>query len=206
MVGCEPRAGRGAVRIDIVDGQNGWPVPGVELKTTHHVRLVSDNAGVIACDLPELMGVETWLHVEGHGYGVPADGFGYRGVRLTPTPGGRASVKVHRELPGKRLAASPAPGSLPRVKSSATTRVARARGAGVRHRVRNPLRRALFWLWGDTTLAKDPLGIFHTLGATTSLKPLQSLSPHCVCVTATHTDAHRAPRVSRRSKGMDRLG
>ncbi len=182
-------------RIDIVDDQNGWPVPGVELKTTHHVRLVSDNAGVIACDLPELMGVETWLHVEGHGYGVPADGFGYRGVRLTPTPGGRASVKVHRELPGKRLGRLTGAGLF--AESQKFGHNARWREQGVlgcdtvyvtRYGER------LFWLWGDTTLAKYPLGIFHTLGATTSLKPLQSFEPPLRLRYDYYADAHGAPR------------
>lgn len=43
-------------RINVVEQGSGWPVPLVELRTTHQVRLVSDNAGCIAFDLPELMG------------------------------------------------------------------------------------------------------------------------------------------------------
>lgn len=165
-------------RIDIVDDQNGWPVPGVELKTTHHVRLVSDNAGIIACDLPELMGVETWFHIEGHGYGVPADGFGYRGVQLTPTPGGRATVRVHRETPGKRLGRLTGAGLF--AESQQFGRELQWREQGVlgcdtvfvtKHGDK------LFWLWGDTTLAKYPLGIFDTLGATTRQNPLRSFEP-----------------------------
>ena len=39
-------------RIDVVEQGSGWPVPLVELRTTHNVRFVSDNAGVIAFDLP----------------------------------------------------------------------------------------------------------------------------------------------------------
>ncbi|MCA9443301.1 MAG: hypothetical protein KC964_21045, partial [Candidatus Omnitrophica bacterium] len=35
----------------------------------------------------------------------------------------------------------------------------------------------LYWAWGDTTLAKYPLGLFHMLGATTSLQPLESFEP-----------------------------
>ena len=62
----------------------------------HGVRFVSDNAGLIACDLPELMGRETWFTVIGHGYGVNADGFGYKGVRLTPAPGKTLRVTVER--------------------------------------------------------------------------------------------------------------
>ena len=90
-------------RIQIVDAESGWPVPLVELRTTHQMRFVSDNAGAIAFDAPELMGRETWFFVEGHGYEVPADGFGYRGVRLVPEPAKNLTVKVNRQLPGKRL-------------------------------------------------------------------------------------------------------
>ena len=43
-------------RIEVVEKGSGWPVPLVELRTTHQVRFVTDNAGVIAFDLPELMG------------------------------------------------------------------------------------------------------------------------------------------------------
>ena len=63
-------------RIEVVEKGTGWPVPLVELRTTHDVRLVTDNAGVIACDLPEVLGKETWFTVIGHGYEAPKDGFG----------------------------------------------------------------------------------------------------------------------------------
>ena len=90
-------------RIEVVEKGSDWPVPLVELRTTHEARLVTDNAGVIALDLPELMGRETWFYVSGHGYGVPKDGFGYRGVRLTPEPGKTLRVEVTRTIVAKRL-------------------------------------------------------------------------------------------------------
>lgn len=43
-------------RIEVVEQGSGWPVPMVELRTTHNARFVTDNAGVIAFDLPELIG------------------------------------------------------------------------------------------------------------------------------------------------------
>ncbi len=67
LLAAEPS---GLFRIQVVDQENDWPVPAVELRTTHHVRLMSDNAGVIAFDLPELMNRSTWLSVEGEGYTV----------------------------------------------------------------------------------------------------------------------------------------
>ena len=42
-------------RVEIVDKENGWPVPLVELRTTHEQRFVSDNAGLIAIDDPDLL-------------------------------------------------------------------------------------------------------------------------------------------------------
>src|SRR5687768_3054977 len=71
-------------RVEVVDKQNGWPVPLVEFRTTHDLVLVTDNAGVIAIDQPELMNREVWFNVAGHGYGRRRDGFGHSGIRLIP--------------------------------------------------------------------------------------------------------------------------
>ena len=90
-------------RIEVVEKGSGWPVPLVELRTTHHARFITDNAGLIAFDLPELMGHETWFDVIGHGYEVPKDGFGMRGVRLKPEPGKTLRVEVTRTILAKRL-------------------------------------------------------------------------------------------------------
>src|SRR5207248_4691458 len=90
-------------RIEVVERGSGWAVPLMELRTTHNVRFVTDNAGVIAFDLPELMGRETWFDIVGHGYEVPRDGFGSRGVRLMPEPGGSLKVEVTRKILAKRL-------------------------------------------------------------------------------------------------------
>src|SRR4051794_30324188 len=90
-------------RIEIIERGSGWPVPLVELRTTHSLRFVSDNNGVIACDAPELMDREVWFDVIGHGYEVKKDGFGYRGVRLTPQPGKTLKIEVDRKNIAKRL-------------------------------------------------------------------------------------------------------
>ena len=89
--------------ITVVEKGSGWPVPMVELRTIHQVRFVSDNAGRIAFDLPELMGQETWFTVTSDGYEVPADGYGRRGVRLTPRPGKSLTIEVNRTSIAKRL-------------------------------------------------------------------------------------------------------
>src|SRR6476620_8516539 len=83
-------------RIEVVEKGTGWPVPLVELRTTHQARFVTDNAGVIAFDLPELMGRETWFDVIGHGYEVAKDGLGQRGARVTPQAGRTFRIEVAR--------------------------------------------------------------------------------------------------------------
>ena len=67
-------------RIEIIDKENGWPVPLVELTSTHETRHVSDNLGLIAIDDPDLLGREVWFHLKGHGYGVSKDGFDYNQI------------------------------------------------------------------------------------------------------------------------------
>jgi hypothetical protein len=165
-------------RIQVVDEENGWPVPLVEVRTTHNVRFVSDNAGVIAFDLPELMGVETWLHVEGHGYSVKPDGFGYRGVRIVPRAGETVTIKVRRERPAKRLGRITGGGLFAesqKLGEESDWREQRILGCdSVQNAVHNG---KLFWGWGDTTLAHYPLGRFHMLGAFTELQPLDSFEP-----------------------------
>ena len=164
--------------IKIIDASNGWPVPLVELRTTHQVRFVSDNTGVIAFDLPELMDVETWFDVIGHGYRVPKDGFGLEGVRLTPRAGGTLVVKVNRELPAKRLGRLTGGGLFAESQKLGKELDWQESGILGCDSVQNAEHNGrLFWSWGDTTLPGYPLGLFHMLGATTELKPLGSFEP-----------------------------
>jgi hypothetical protein len=182
-------------RIEVVDAENGWPVPLVELRTNHQLRFVTDNAGLIAFDAPELMGVETWFTIEGHGYGVKADGFGYRGLRLTPQPGEKLTVKVNRELPAKRLGRLTGGGLFAESQKLGGHTAWQESGIlgcdSVQLAEHNG---KLFWGWGDTTLPQYPLGLFHMLGATTDLKPLASFEPPLKLPFEYFRDANGRPR------------
>ncbi len=165
-------------RIAIVDKESGWPVPLVELRTTHEQRFVSDNAGLIAIDDPDLLDRAVWFHVKGHGYGVKKDGFGYEGIRTSPVAGGTIRIEVERRNIAKRLGrltggglfaesqklgeASPLPES--GIFGCDSVLMTRDQGK-------------LFWLWGDTTLPGYPLGIFHSTAATTSPAPIKKFEP-----------------------------
>ena len=182
-------------RIEVVEKGSGWPVPLVELRTTHHVRLVTDNAGVIAFDLPELMGRETWFDILGHGYEVPKDGFGYQGVRLKPEPGQTLRIEVHRTSIAKRLGRLTGGGLFAESQKLGRELTWRESGVLGCDSVQNAVHNGkLFWLWGDTTLARYPLGIFDSTSATTPVPPLPRFEPPLRLTFDYFTDANGAPR------------
>jgi len=189
-------------RIEVTEKDTGWPVPLVELRTTHNVRFVTDNAGVIAFDLPELMGRETWFDVLGHGYERPRDGFGYRGVRLTPRPGQTLKVEVDRTIIARRLGRSTGGGLFAESQKCGREldwRESRILGCDS---VQNAVHRGkLFWAWGDTTLAQYPLGIFDMTSATTAVQPLAAFEPPLRLKLDYFTDTNGVPRAVARMPG-----
>lgn len=165
-------------RIEVVDKENGWPVPCVELSTTNDLKFVTDNAGVVAFDAPEYLDRETWIGVFSHGYELNADGFGNRGVRVTPKPGGRTRIEIERKQIAKRLGRLTGAGIF--AESQKLGEFANWKESGVCGSDTVQLathRNWLFWLWGDTKLPHYPLGIFDTPVATSPLKPLVALKP-----------------------------
>ena len=175
---ADPPAPARPCRIEVVEKGSGWPVPLMELRTTHQERFVTDNAGVIAFDSPELMGRETWFNVIGHGYEIPKDGFGYRGVRLKPEPGKTLRVEVTRTIIARRLGRLTGGGRFAESQKLGDELDGKESGVLGSDTVQNAVHRGkLFWLWGDTTLANYPLGIFDSSSATTAVQPLTKLEP-----------------------------
>lgn len=168
----------GSFRIEVKDRELGWVVPGVELRTTHGLTFVSDNAGVIAIDAPELMNQETWFHVHGHSYVVPKDGFGYQGVRLKPIAGKSTTIQVDRRSIAKRIGRLTGAGLF-----------AESQKLGERlDWIESPIVGCdsvqlvnmgdrYLWNWGDTAIRSYPLGLFDMLGATTKGRPYETLVP-----------------------------
>src|SRR5579859_1004451 len=181
--------------IQVVDQENGWPVSLVELRTTHDVRFITDNAGVIAFDLPELMGRETWFDVIGNGYEVPRDGFGMRGVRLTPQPGKTLKIEVKRAIIAKRLGRLTGGGLFAesqKLGRELDWQESRILGSdSVQNAVHDG---KLFWAWGDTTMPNYPLGIFDMSSATTAPQPLTSFEPPIRLKLEYFTDPAGKPR------------
>lgn len=182
-------------RVEIVDKENGWPVPLVELRTTHEQRFVSDNAGLIAIDDPELLDRNVWFHVKGHGYGVKKDGFGYEGLRTSPVAGGTIRIEVERRNIAKRLGrltggglfaeaqklGEDVPDEAPGIFGCDSVLMARHAGK-------------LFWLWGDTTVPGYPLGVFDSTAATTAARPIREFKPPLFLKFDHFRDAEGKPR------------
>ncbi|MES2923535.1 MAG: hypothetical protein V4819_18410, partial [Verrucomicrobiota bacterium] len=182
-------------RIEIVDKENGWPVPLVELRTTHDVSHVSDNLGLIAIDDPDLLGREVWFHMQGHGYGVPKDGFGFEGVRTTLKAGGKFRIEVVRRNIAKRLGRLTGAGLFAEGEKLGIPPLLPETGVfGCDSVLTTKHDGKLFWLWGDTTLPGYPLGIYQSTAATTPLPSLQKFEPPLALAFNHYRDDKGKPR------------
>ncbi|MFP6666404.1 MAG: hypothetical protein VB876_03775 [Pirellulales bacterium] len=173
VLGFAARAGEPFL-IKVVDDATGRGVPLVSLTTVHKVTYLTDNAGIVAFDEPGLMHGPVFFTVRSHGYEFPQDGFGFRGTRLTATPGKSATIRINRINVAERLC--------------------RLTGAGLYHHsvlaglpipIKQPLLNArvlgsdsvhtaifcnkLYWLWGDTNRPRYPLGNFDVTMATSPM-------------------------------------
>ncbi len=189
-------------RIEVVDKENGWPVPLVQLRTTHNLLFVTDNAGVVALDAPELMGREVWFEILGHGYEVKKDGFGMRGVRLKPEPGKTLKVEVTRAIVAKRLGRLTGTGLFAESqKLGGDLEWHDADTVGSDSVLNAVYRGKMFWAWGDTSVASYPLGLFDTPSATTAIQPLASFEPPLKLKFDYFTDARGKTRNTAKMPG-----
>ena len=177
-------------RIQVVEKGTTMPVPLVELRTTNKVRFVTDNAGVIAFDLPECMGRETWFDVIGQGYEVGKDGFGNRGVRVKPEPGKRLTIEVERRIVAHRVGRLTGGGLLAESQKCGEQRDWKESGIFGCDSVQCVAYQGkLHWLWGDSDVPHYPLGIFSSSGATSPLLTVADLAqPLRVPLTYYHDD------------------
>lgn len=204
LAGSVGRAAEGTApcRIEVVEKGCGWPVPLVELRTTHRLRFVTDNAGVIALDAPELMGRETWFEIHSPGYEAPKDGFGFRGVRLTPRAGRTLRVEVTRTIIARRLGRITGAGIFAESERLGSGPIFAESGVVGCDSIQNVVHRGrLFWIWGDTTLARYPLGIFDATGATTAIQPLTTFEPPVRLALEYFANEQGAPRAVAKMSG-----
>lgn len=160
--------------IEVIDAATKRPVPVVRVETVHHVGDYTDNAGLIAFDEPGLMDQEVWFNVSGHGYELKADGFGFRGVKLRPTSGGKATIEVTRLNIAERIQRLTGAGRFVHAAKLGRALPGRdpllaAQVLGCDSADTAIVRGKMFWLWGDTNRTSYPLGNFSTTAAMTPL-------------------------------------
>ena len=182
FVGAAHPADQDLFRITVVDEQTRRGVPLVELRTVNNISLWTDSNGIAAFNEPGLTGHEVYFHVRSDGYEYPKDGFGNRGVKLKPTRGGKATIKINRLNVAERLyrvtgegiyrdsvmVGEPTPLKRPLLNGQVM---------GQDTVVATPYRGKIYWFWGDTERASYPLGNFAASGATSELPGRGGLDP-----------------------------
>lgn len=158
--------------LRVIDDATGRGVPLVELESVNGLRFVTDNAGRVAFHEPGLMGRVVFFTVRSHGYEVKKDGFGFRGVRLTPEAGKAAEIRITRRNVAERLCRLTGEGLyrdtlLLGHKAPLATSPSRGRVAGQDSVQTAVYRGKVYWFWGDTQRMEYPLGLFRMAGATT---------------------------------------
>lgn len=174
--------GQDPFRITVIDKDTEQGVPMIELTTTSNARFITDSAGVIAFDEPGLMDRQVFFHVKGHGYELPADGFGYRGKRLRTTPGGSGTIEISRVNIAERLYRITGQGIYrDSVILGDTTPIAapvlNGEVTGQDSVLSVVYGGRVFWIWGDTNRVSYPLGNFQASGAWSMLPKDGGLAP-----------------------------
>ncbi|BBM82004.1 hypothetical protein [Candidatus Uabimicrobium amorphum] len=160
----------GYFTIEIVDKDTHRGIPLVELRTVNDVVYHSDSNGIVAFYEPGLMNNNVFFHIKSHGYEYPKDGFGYRGIRLDITPGGKKRIAMKRINVAERLYRVTGQGiyrdSVLVGKSLPSSSVINSNVMGQDTVMMAKYRDKLYWFWGDTNRVSYPLGNFKVSGAT----------------------------------------
>jgi hypothetical protein len=168
--------------IQVVDDQTGRGVPLVELRLVNKACWWTDSNGIAAFDEPGLMDLEVFFRINSPGYEYPKDMFGNRGVKLKPTRGGSATIKVKRLNIAERLYRITGQGiyrDSVLVGRPVPLKQALLNGQvmGQDTVIATPYRGKIYWFWGDTDCASYPLGNFGASGATSEWPGRGGLDP-----------------------------
>ncbi len=163
--------------IQVLDETTGRGIPLVELETTDGQLFLTDSSGRVAFAEPGLLGARVFFTVRSHGYEMPKDGFGMRGVAFDTVPGGRGTVKLKRLNIAERVARLTGRGiyrdSILLGEKPPLAEPLLAGGVVGQDSAQAAIYRGRWlWFWGDTSQAAYPLGNFRTSGAVaTRAKP-----------------------------------
>lgn len=169
-------------RITVVDQETHRGIPAVKFRILNGGQYWTDNNGVVAFYEPDLMNQKVWFTFESHGYVNENVPVGLKGIVLDIKPGGSAIVSLRRINVAQRLYRMTGSGmyrdsillgdKVPPVPESGKVPVMGQDGGDM----------VLFngryhWIWGDTSIARFPLGIFKGTSAISDLPENGGLDP-----------------------------
>ena len=153
--------------LEIREKGDGRPVPALMFSSSFALRTVTDNDGVIAIDMPDFFGKDTWFGIHGLGYELKKDFIGNTGFRVKARPGETERREVLRS--GRAIALGRLTGSgifaqsqklgrrLDYPESGAVCRWGTQYAVVGRH---------VFWVWNTTRTMSGEEPVYVTGGAT----------------------------------------
>lgn len=161
--------------IRFIDADTNRGIPLVYLRSEYKAIYVTDSAGYVAFNEPELMtGQGLWLNIASYGYETPQAGFGTEGMQVFPAPGGSIVLSLKRTQVAERLYRMTGYGIyrdsvLLGQQTPLAHPILNAQVAGSDTIQCAKFQDKLFWMWQDTDQISWPLGNFNMTGATTPL-------------------------------------
>jgi hypothetical protein len=170
------------VEIQVIDRENRRGIPMVELTTVDDVVYLTDSAGRVAFDEPELSEALVFFKVTSPGYQVAKDGFGIEGVRLKIEAGKSHTIEMTRVNLAERLyriTGRDIYRDSVRLGHSVPLESPVLNGKVVGQDSVQPAvyQNKLYWFWGDTNQLQYSLGLYRTAGAVSELPSQGGLDP-----------------------------
>ena len=170
------------IEIQVIDPETQRGIPMVELTTVDDVVYLTDSAGRVAFDEPELSDALVFFKVTSPGYQVAKDGFGIEGVRLKTEAGQTHTIEMTRLNLAERLyriTGRDIYRDSVRLGHSVPLESPVLNGKVVGQDSVQPAvyQNQLYWFWGDTNQLQYPLGLYRTAGAVSELPSQGGLEP-----------------------------
>lgn len=169
-------------RITVIDQETGRGIPAVKLRMTNAGQYWTDNNGVAAVSEPDLLNRKVWFTAETHGYVHDASSPDIKGVALDVQPGGSATIPLRRINVAQRLYRMTGSGmyrdsillgdEVPPIPEPGKVPVMGQDGGDMLL-----FKGQCFWLWGDTSVTRFPLGVFQSVAAISDLPQNGGLDP-----------------------------
>lgn len=166
--------GEPAFEIRVVDEATSRGIPMVTLETMLNTRHVTDSAGRVAFDEPLAMNQDVFFRPISDGYRFDTPDLAMGGTVFHTSPGSSGTIVMQRDMLAERLYRITGAGLYRDSiklghKAPITEPLLNTGVVGQDSALCSIYRGKLFWIWGDTSWMRHPLGNFGATGATSDL-------------------------------------